>query len=282
MSKIKILSDSTCDLPKDIIKKYDIGILPLFVNLDGHVYKDDGAEITSHMIFDYVARTGVLPGTIGVSVDNFRTEFEKWHELGYEIICHTISSDLSCSFQNANIAADGLSGVFVVDSRNLCCGVGLLVMNSAELADEGMMAEDIVKSTESLTSKVNCSFVIDTIDYLRKGGRCSTVAALGANIFKIKPMIVVEDGSMKVGNKFRGLQSKVLQEYVDKLFEVKKDIDTRRIFLASVGCSQETVELVRDRIKKRRHFDEIIEATAGATITSHCGPNTVGIMFLER
>lgn len=282
MSKIKILSDSTCDLPKDILKKYDIGILPLFVNLDGHVYKDDGAEITPQMIFDYVSRTGVLPGTIGVSVDSFRTEFEKWHELGYEIICHTISSDLSCSFQNANIAADGLDGVFVVDSRNLCCGVGIIALNSAELAAEGMMAEDIVKNSEALTPKVNCSFVIDTIDYLRKGGRCSTVAALGANIFKIKPMIIVEDGGMKVGNKFRGLQSKVLQEYVDKLFEVKKDIDTRRIFLASVGCSQETVELVRDRIKKRRHFDEIIEATAGATITSHCGPNTVGIMFLER
>lgn len=282
MPKIKILSDSTCDLPKEVREKYEIGILPLFVNLGGKVYKDDGEDITPQMIFDYVDKTGILPGTIGVSVNDFRREFEKWHDMGYQIICHTISSDLSCSYHNAVLASEGLDNVWVVDTRSLCCGVGLLVLNSAKLAAKGLEPDEIVENTKAMSSKVSCTFVVDTIDYLKKGGRCSTVAALGANLFKIKPMIIMENGTMHVGNKFRGLQSKVLTEYVDKLLEGRKDIDTSRIILVSVGTTPETVELVRDRIKKRKHFDEIIEATAGATITSHCGPNTVGIMFFEK
>lgn len=282
MPKIKILSDSTCDLPIDIREKYDIDIIPLFVNLDGTAYKDDGQDITPQMIFDYVSRTGILPGTIGISISDFQREFEKWNSEGYEIICHTISSDISCTYQNACIAAKDFEGVHVIDTRSLCCGVGLLVLNSAELAAQDMSSEQIIASTTLMAKKVNCSFVVDTIDYLKKGGRCSTVAALGANLFKIKPMIIMENGNMHVGNKFRGLQSKVLQEYVDKLLEGRKDINTKRIMLVSVGASEETVSIVRDRIKKRKHFEEIIEATAGATITSHCGPNTIGLMFLEK
>lgn len=282
MPKIKILSDSTCDLPKELREKYEVGILPLFVNLGGKVYKDDGEDVTPQLIFDYVDKTGILPGTIGISVNDFRREFEKWHDKGYKIICHTISSDLSCTYQNANIAAEGLEGVWVVDTRSLCCGVGLLVLNSAELAAKGLEPEEIVEKTKAMTKKVSCTFVVDTIAYLKKGGRCSTVAALGANLFKIKPMIVMENGNMHVGSKFRGLQTKVLQEYVDTLLEGRKDINTQRIMLVSAGASPETVGIVRDRIKKRKHFDEIVEATAGATITSHCGPNTVGIMFFEK
>lgn len=282
MANVKILSDSTCDLSKELTEKYDIGILPLYVNLAGNVFKDNGVDINSRIIYDYVARTGVLPGTIGVPVEDFKTEFEKWRGLGYEVVCHTISSDMSCSFQNAKIAAADMDGVWVVDSRSLSTGVGHLVLNSAELAMEGLEGAEIAKQTQALTKKINATFVIDTLEYLRKGGRCSTVAALGANLFKIKPMIAVEDGNMKVARKFRGLLIKVLQDYVDEQLEGRKDIRTKRIFITHTGCGPEIVNAVRERIKKHIHFDEIIETNAGATVTSHSGPNTLGILFIEK
>lgn len=282
MANVKILSDSTCDLSKELIEKYNIGILPLYVNLAGRVFKDNGIDINSQIIYDYVAKTGVLPGTIGVPVEDFKTEFEKWRGMGYEVVCHTISSDMSCSFQNAKIAADGMDGVWVVDTRSLSTGVGHLVLNSAELALDGLEAGEIARQTQALTPKVSATFVIDTLDYLKKGGRCSTVAALGANLLKIKPMIVVQDGNMTVARKFRGLAKKVLENYVDAQLEGRNDIRTQRIFITHTGCSPEIVDAVRERIKKHLHFDEIIETNAGATITSHSGPNTLGILFMEK
>lgn len=282
MANVKILSDSTCDLSKELIEKYDIGILPLYVNLAGQVYKDNGIDINSQIIYDYVEKTGILPGTIGVSVEDFKTEFEKWRSLGYEVVCHTISSDMSCSFQNAKIAADGMDGVYVVDTRSLSTGVGLLVLNSAELAEQGLDAKTIAEKTQTLTSKVSATFVIDTLDYIKKGGRCSTVVALGANLLKIKPMIVVEDGKMKVGRKYRGLLSKVLETYVEDQLDGRDDIRPQRIFITHTGCSPEIVNSVREKIKSHMHFDEIIETNAGATITSHSGPNTLGILFIEK
>lgn len=282
MAKVKILSDSTCDLSKSLLEQYDIGILPLYVNLGGEVFKDNGVDVDSKIIYDYVDRTGVLPGTIGVPVEDLRAEFEKWRGEGYEIVCHTISSDMSCGFQNARIAAEGMDGIYLVDSRALSTGVGHLVLNSAELALQGLGAAEIAQRTEALVPKVVTTFVVDTLEYLRKGGRCSTLAALGANLLKIKPMIVVVDGEMQVGKKFRGLLPKVLEEYVDTLLEDRRDLRTRRIFITHSGCSPEAVEAVRERIKKHVHFDEIIETRTGATIASHCGPNTLGIIFMEK
>lgn len=282
MAKVKILSDSTCDLSKEFIEKYDIGILPLYVNLAGKVFKDNGVDINSQVIYDFVKKTGVLPGTIGVTAEDFKTEFEKWHNLGYDVICHTISSDMSCSFQNAKIAADGMDGVWVIDTRSLSTGVGHLVLNSAELALSGLEASEIAKRTQDLVPKVSATFIIDTLDYMKKGGRCSTVTALGANLLKIKPMIVVDNGNMKVARKFRGLLPKVLDDYVDAQLEGRSDIRTHRIFITHTGCSPELVNAVRKRIEKHLHFDEIIETHAGATVTSHSGPNTLGILFIEK
>jgi DegV family protein with EDD domain len=282
MANIKILSDSTCDLSKELIEKYEISIVPLYVNLGGNVLKDDGVEINAQIIYDYVDKTDVLPGTIGVPVEDFRKEFVKWRELGFEIVCHTISSDMSCSFQNAKIASDGMDCVYIVDTRSLSTGVGHLVLNSAELAQKGIEAAEIARQSQALAAKVNATFVIDTLDYLKKGGRCSAVALLGANLFKIKPMIVVEKGNMKVGRKFRGSLIKVLEEYVDAQLQGRKDIRTHRIFITHSGCSPETINAVVDRIKKHIRFDEVVVTTTGATITAHCGPNTLGILFIEK
>lgn len=282
MANVKILSDSTCDLSKELVEKYDIGILPLYVNLADKVYKDNGVDINSQMIYDYVKKTGVLPSTIGVSIEDFKTEFEKWRNLGYEVVCHTISSDMSCSFQNAKIAASEMDGVYVVDTRTLTTGVGHLVLNSAELAKQGYDAKTIAEKTQALTSKVDASFILDNLDYIKKGGRCSSVVALGANLLKIKPMIAVEDGKMRVARKYRGLLSKVLETYVDDQLEGRDDIRPERIFITHTGCSPEIVNGVIERIKSHMHFDEIIVTNAGATVTSHSGPNTLGIIFMTK
>ena len=282
MAKVKILSDSTSDLPDSTLEKYGIEIVPLYVNLNGEVLPDNRVDITSQIIFDSVAKTGVLPGTMGVPIEDFRIAFEKWRAQGYEVICHTISSEMSCTYQNAKIAADGMDGVYLIDSRNLSTGVGHLVLYSAELAEKGLPAADIVKSVLELVPKVNATFVIDSLDYLKKGGRCSTLAALGANLLKIKPMIVVENGNMKVGHKFRGLLQKVLDEYVDTQLKDQESINTHRIFITHTGCSPEMVASVRKRVEKHIRFDEVLESTAGATITSHSGPNTLGIIFIRK
>lgn len=282
MAKIKILSDSTCDLPKSLISKYEIGILPLYVNLGGTIYKDNEVDVTPKKIYDYVDKTGALPGTAGVSVGDFKEEFTKWHEQGYEIICHTISSDISCSYQSAKIAAEGMDGVWVIDTRNLSSGVGLLVLNSVEMAQKGMSAQEIVKSTEALIPNVSTTFIVDTVDYLKKGGRCSTLAALGANLLKIKPMIAVDKGSMKLAHKFRGPLKKVLQDYVDYLLCDKDNIDTKQIAITHTGCSEEILNLVADRIKKHIKFDNVIINQARATVTSHSGPNTLGLIFINK
>ena len=282
MAKIKILSDSTCDLPKELIEKYDIGIIPLYVNLGGEAFKDNGVDISPQIIYDYVDKTGVLPCTIGVPEEDFRLEFKKWREMGYDVICHTISSDMSCGFQNAKIAADGMNGVYIIDSRSLSTGIGHLVLNSAIMAKQGMEAQDIVTEIEALIPKVNATFIIETLDYLKKGGRCSTIAALGANLFKIKPMIAVESGNMKVAHKFRGIHKKVLEDYIDLLLEDKQGIRTDRIFITHSGCSPEILDFVYDRVKKHMHFDEIIFSTTGATITSHCGQNTLGVIYVKK
>lgn len=282
MSKVKIISDSTCDLSQELIEKYDIGIVPLYVNLGGKVCKDDGIEITPQIIYDYVEKTGTLPNTIGVSAEDFKDEFKKWRDKGYEIVCHTISSDISCSYQSAKIAADEVGGVYVVDSRNLSTGIAHLVLNSAALASNGLEAKNIFESSQALADKVNTTFIIDTLDYMKKGGRCSSVLALGANLLKIKPMITLAGGKMKVAKKFRGTLTKVLENYIDTIFEKAENIRTERVFITHTGCSEEILNLVTDRIRKHIKFEEVYITVAGATVTSHSGPNTLGIIFLNK
>lgn len=281
MTKIKIISDSSCDLSPELIQKYDIEIIPFYINLGGNTLLD-GVTIDASGIFDYVAKSGVLPGTIACSIADYRAAFEKWHGEGYEIICHTISSDMSGSCQNARIAADGIDGVYVVDSRNLSSGVGHVVVNSAIMAQKGMAAADIVRELESIIPKVRSSFILDNLDYMRKGGRCSSVMLLGSNLLKIKPEIVVENGSMKVGHKFRGPLLKVLEEYVDMRLDNPANIRPELIFITHTGNSREMVDAVRDRINMHMHFNEIIETRAAATVTSHSGPNTLGILYIEK
>ena len=280
--KIKIISDSTGDLSPELIERFDIAIVPLYVLMGDNMQKD-GLEVTPEDIYAHVEKTGKLPSTSAPNIGDFQDEFKKWRDQGYDIVHFNISSDFSSSYQNACAAAEGMDGVYVVDTRNLSTGSGLVVLHGAELAQQGKSAAEIKAACDAMVDKVEASFVVDSIDYLHKGGRCSSVAALGANLLKLKPLIEVIDGKMKAGKKYRGNIDKVILNYVADKLRGRDDIDKHRIFITHTKCSPVTVQQVRGKINELYPgFEEILETTAGCTVTSHCGPGTLGILFVRK
>lgn len=280
--KVKIISDSTCDLSADLLEKYDIAITPLMVTCRDNSYKD-GVDITPDDIYAYVAESGKLPKTSAINVGEYIDVFRHWREQGYDIVHFSISSGFSSTYQNACIAAEEVGGVYVVDSQNLSTGQGLLVLRAAEMAEQGADAKTIAETCSALAPCVEASFVVDSIDYLYKGGRCSALAALGANVLKLKPCIEVKDGKMSPGKKYRGKIEKVILDYVVERLKDRTDIDKSRIFITHTRCEESTVNSVREKIKELApDFEEILETTAGSTITTHCGPNTLGILFIRK
>ena len=277
---IKITADSTCDLPQALLEKYQITIVPLYVNLDGVVHRD-GVDIVPEQIFDHVAAGGNLPTTAAINIADY-TEIFAPLSAQYDAVIHiNISQDFSSCHQNAVLAAGEFDNVFVVDSRNLSCGHGFVVLEAALAAARGEKVEDILPYLERLTSRVDTTFVVDKLDYLAKGGRCSAVAALGANLLKLKPCIQVSDGKMGVAKKYRGNWDKVLLDYVKERVSDPTGINRDRIFLVHTRCDQGVVESVWAALVGYG-FQDIYEATAGCTISSHCGPNTLGIIFLRN
>ncbi len=280
--KVKITSDSTCDLSPELIKKYDIDILPLYVSM-GEDTKKDGVEVVPEDIYAHVEKTGKLPKTSAPNLTDLVELFEKWHNEGYAVVHFSISSDFSSSYHSATIAAEEVGDVYVVDSRNLSTGQGLVVLTGADLAAEGKSAEEIKAECDKMTEKVEASFVVDSIDYLRMGGRCSSVAALGANLLKLKPCIEVRDGKMVSAKKYRGKIEKVIIDYVVDRLKGRDDIEKNRIFITHTKCDKKVVKEVEAKINELYPgFNEILETTAGCTITSHCGPNTLGILFIRK
>lgn len=280
--KVKIISDSTCDLSKELIEKYDISIVPLYVVMNDKTMRD-GLEVTPEDIYEYVDKNGNLPSTSAVNIEDYIEIFKYWHEQGYEIVHFDISSEFSSTYRNACMAAEEVGGVYVVDSGNLSTGQGLVVMHGAEMAQSGKSAKEIFEECTALTSKIEASFVVDSIDYLYKGGRCSALAAFGANLLKLKPCIEVKDGKMSPGKKYRGNISRVMLSYVEERLKGRNDIDKSRIFITHTKCSDEDVKAVKQKILEIcPDFKEILETTAGCTVTTHCGPHTLGILFIRK
>ena len=277
---IKITSDSTSDLSPALLEQYDITVLPLYVTMGEQTCRD-GVDARPEDLFAYVERTGSLPTTAAVNVADYHDCFAQFSPRHEAVIHITISSDFSSCYQNACVAAEGFSNVYVVDSRNLSTGHGLVVLEAALAAQRGEQPEAIVAHLNEVASQVEASFVVDKLDYLVKGGRCSSAAALGANLLKLKPCIEVVDGRMKVGKKYRGNYDKVLLQYVRERLDGRDDLALDRIFVTQTPCRPETVEAVKAEIQTYAPFSEIIETTAGCTISSHCGPNTLGILFLR-
>ncbi len=281
MRPIKIMSDSTADLPKELIEKYDIEVLPLSVTLGEKSYKD-GVEIKAEDIFKYYNETKGLPKTSAVSVLEYTEAFTPWVEKGYDIIHFTISSTMSACYQNACIAAVELGHVWSIDSANLSSGIGLLVVLAAELAAKGENAEAIAKKVAEAKSRVDASFILNQLEFLHKGGRCSGVAALGANLLSLKPCIEVVDGKMKVGKKYRGAYEKCALEYVRDRLSGKDNIETDIIFLTWAGVDAKLLKEIEKEIKKYQKFHTIVINEAGSTITGHCGPGTFGILYFLK
>ena len=281
MSKIMITCDSTADLTKELYAKYEAAVVPMGVNL-GDDFRRDGLNITISDIFDYVAASGQLPKTSAVSVGEYDDVFRPLVEQGYEVVHVSLSSSLSSSHQNARLAAEELGNVYVVDSKNLSTGIGHLVLLGRELAASGMTAAEVAAALEQLREKLDVSFVLQTLEYLHKGGRCSGVAAFGANLMKLRPEIEVVDGKMQVGRKYRGNMEKTVLAYIRGRLEGREDIRLDRIFITHSGCPQEIVEKAEALVRELHPFQEVIVTTAGSTITSHCGPDCLGVLFLKK
>ena len=282
MSEIVITADSTCDLSKELTDKYNIEMIPLYV-VYGDKAKKDGVETNPNEIYDYVEKNGELTKTSAVPMGEYLDYFKKFSEGGKTVIHFSISSGFSSTCNNAKLAAEELENVYVVDSLNLSTGSGLLVIKARELANEGKSAEEIVEEINRLTAYADASFIICNLDYLRMGGRCSTVAAIGANILKLKPCIEVIDGKMTVGKKYRGTFVNCLKEYIRERLEGNiDDIDTSRIFITHTRCDDEIEGIVEEEIKKYGNFDEILKTEAGSTVACHCGPETLGILYMRK
>lgn len=280
--KIKLCADSTCDLPEELREKYDICVVPLSVTMGSETYQD-GIDLCSDDIFRHVQKTDALPKTSAGNVGEYLSTFAPFVEDGFEVIHISLSSAISSAYRNASIAAEELGHVTVIDSLNLCGCQGLLVLKCADLIAEGKSVETIEKELLEYRDKQESSFVIDNLDYLHKGGRCSGIAALGANALKLKPCIHVRAGSLTPGKKFRGTSTRVLSQYLNDCMDSVDSVDTSRVVLATTGCSESTVTALREEfLRICPNVGELIETQAGCTISTHCGPGTIGVFYARK
>ena len=278
---IQITADSTCDLGKSIAQR-NIGIMPLSVIL-GETPHSDGVDIVPQDIFDYVERTGQLPKTAAPSIGDYEDYFRPYVEAGNTVIHFSISSKASSSCSYAQAAAKAFGGkVFVVDSKALSTGQGLLILKAADLRDRGASAEEIVETVNALRPLVNTSFVPDRLDYLYKGGRCSRMAFYGANLLKIHPLIEMNDGQLVAGKKYRGSMVKCIEQYIDDLAAKYPYYEKTRCFITHSMADETVVEAARKKVAEKFTFDEVLETVAGSVITGHCGRNTLGVLFIAK
>ena len=276
---IRITSDSTCDLGS-LVEERNVGILPLQVNLGANAYHD-GVDITPEKIFEYVAETKELPKTSAPSIGDYEDFFNEQLAFGDEIIHFNISSKSSGSHSFAKQAAESFGGkVHVIDSMALSSGQGLLVLKAADMRDEGKSAQEIVEAIEELRTRVNTSFVPDTLDYLHKGGRVSGMVKTVAAMFKIHPLIYMDNGQLLPGKKYKGKMTSLIKQYEADLKELYPVYDKSRCFVTHSSADQELVDAAKEAVAENFVFDEVIETVAGSIITSHCGKGTLGVLFV--
>lgn len=279
--KIIIASDSTTDLSAELIERYNVQILPLGVNLSGKHYTD-GVDIDPDMIYKHYEETGELPKTSAANIGDFTDFFTKHTADGSSLIMFTLSGEMSSTYTNATIAAAEFDTVHVVDTRNLSTGGGLLVISAAEMAAKGMDAAEIAQNCRELAQRIDASFIIDNLEFLHKGGRCSAVAAIGANLLQLKPCIMVRGGKMGVGKKYRGKFAMTLKKYIEDMIGDGSDIELDKIFVTHAGCDEAIVNQCAELVKELADFKEVFVTRAGCSISSHCGRNTLGVLFIRK
>lgn len=279
--KTVILSDSTCDLTAEIVKERDIRISPLTV-VFGDERHLDGVDVTPDDVYAYYKKSGSLAKTTATNMAEHEDFIAANVKDGEEAVYFNISSDMSTTFNNARLAAEDMNNIYVIDSRNLSTGIGLLVLHACDLADEGKSAKEIYDEITTLTAFVDASFVVDTLEYLHKGGRCSSIAALGANLLKLRPMIQVKDGKMSVVKKYRGKMPEVLKQYTNERLNDENKYIGKRIFVThSGGCDEIALEL-KAMVEAKYPDKEVLITKAGCTVSCHCGPGTLGVLGIRE
>ena len=296
---VKIISDSTCDLSQELIQQYDITIIPLHILLRdadagqvedaegsaGQIEYEDGLGITPDQIFEWSDKHNKTPKTSAPSIESAIGRMKPLLDQGHELICFAISESMSTSANIMRLAADELDAgdrVTVINSRNLSTGIGLLVIEAAIMAGQGLDVGAIRDKIEEMIPLVRSSFVVDTMVYLRRGGRCNAVTALAGSALRIHPEILVTDGVMHVGRKYRGRLDRVILKYARDLEKDLVRARTDRVFITHSGCNRAVVEGVKDYLQSLDYFKEIHITRAGGVISSHCGPGTLGILFIDR
>lgn len=283
MSRIRIVADSTCDLTKDLLERYDITTIPLCIVMDEKSYYD-GEEVTPDDIYKWADENNTTPKTAAITFEKAEEVLKPFMEAGDDIIFFGIASGMSttCNVIRLIGEQEEYERIFIVDSQNLSTGIGHLVVKAAELVKEGKTAEEIVEIVNAARSRVRASFVVDTLTYLARGGRCSAASAMLGTMLKLHPMIVVKDGAMGASKKYRGSIDSALQKYVKDLREDLLAAESDRVFITHSGCKEETIDAVYQFVKELGYFKEIHITRAGGVISSHCGPGTLGVLYCEK
>lgn len=281
---VKIISDSTCDLSPELLTRYEIDILPLHILLGDQEF-EDGKNITPDQIYAWSDANKTTPKTSAPAMADAIELFRPYVTAGREIVCFSISSSMSTSGNVMRLAAEELGSseqITVIDSANLSTGIGLLVVEAAIMAKKNRTASEIVSEIEKLKPNVRASFVVDTLTYLYRGGRCNAVAAMAGGVLKLHPKIVVKDGAMNASKKYRGKIASVILSYVKDMEKDLKNARPERVFITHSGCDREIVETVRAYLKELGIFEEILETRAGGVVSSHCGPGTLGVLYIAK
>lgn len=284
MKKVSIITDSTSDLSKELLEQYDVKVFPLHIHLGDKEYAD-GIDITPEEIYQWSEETKETPKTSALSLYDAKEYVKKALETSEEVICFCISEDMSscCSVMHmAVMELEVEDKVFVVDSMNLSTGVALQILEAAELAEKGLGAEEIVGKIQEMQSRVRSSFVVDSLTFLHRGGRCSGVAALAGNTLKLHPCIFVQEGKMQAGKKYRGKMDKVILNYVGDLKQELITAKRDHVFITHSGCDAELIAVVQKELEALNYFENIHVTRAGGVISSHCGPGTLGVLYVAK
>lgn len=282
MKKCIITAETTCDLSNDLIEKHGFKLIPITVILNDEEYKD-GINITSEELFEYVASSGKLPKTAALSVGEYEDFFAEVKKECETIIHFSISSKASSTIENARKAAENIGNVYVIDTKALSTGEALLMLKASDMLSQGAQPQAVYDEICKTVDKVQTSFVLDTLDNMHKGGRCSSAALFGSKLLKIHPFIYENDGALSVKKKYMGTLSRSLLSYVSDLKDENPSYDARRVFITHSPCDgRENIELVMNKVKELFEFEEIIETQAGATVSTHCGKNTIGVLFINK
>jgi EDD domain protein, DegV family len=279
--KVKIVADSTCDLNAELLKRYDIEVIPLNVNLGDQSYLD-GVTVHTPDLFEYYNKTGKLPTTSAPTPAYYEDFYRRWTDEGCEVVHFSISSELTVTPNIAKMAAEKFGNVYPVDSRNVSSGMGIMAVKAAELRDAGVPAAEIAKTVAAMAGKVRTSVVISTLLYMYKGGRCTGLQALGANLLNLKPGMDVLNGKLELTRKYRGALEKVLCQMVEDKLKGADDIDLSRIMIINYDVKDSTIEAVKAKIREYQDFQEIIVNDCGCSVSVHCGPGTLGIIYMVK